>query len=132
LRKSHSAQHAVELHPHDERTSTIETRPNSSSSMDHIVRLEHDRPTSRKGAINTRDLVRNALRMRPNASLSANARRRSPRHASGHEHRHSGSMTTLHANTPRDAQARLETMIMMAAWNCPSRPCGSRSLPRSI
>jgi len=45
---------------------------------------------------------------------------------------HAGSMTTLHANTPRDAQARLETMIMMSGMELPMRRCGSRSVRPSI
>src|SRR3954471_18057850 len=107
--------------PHDERVVTIEDAAELQLQQDHIVRLETRPPNIEgKGAVNTRDLVRNALRMRPERIIIGEVR--------GSEALDmlqamntgpAGSMTTLHANTPRDAQARLETMIMMAGMDLP-------------
>src|SRR5262249_9484218 len=107
--------------PSDERIVTIEDAAELQLQQDHVVRLETRPPNIEgKGSITTRDLVRNALRMRPERTTSGECR--------GAESRdmlqamttgHSGSMTTLHANSPRDAQARLETMIMMAGMELP-------------
>src|SRR6266436_375831 len=100
---------------HDERIITIEDAAELQLQQDHIVRLE-TRPANieGKGSVNTRDLVRNALRMRPDRIVIGECR--------GSEALvlleavntgHAGSMTTLHANTARDAQSRLETMVIM-------------------
>src|SRR5205807_1579138 len=80
----------------------------------HVVRVE-TRPANieGKGMINTRDLVRNALRMRPERIIIGECRgAESLDMLQAMNTGHAGSMTTLHANSPRDAQARLETMIM--------------------
>src|SRR6267378_3600322 len=90
--------------PHDERVITIEDAAELQLQQEHVVRLETRPPNIEgKGAVTTRDLVRNALRMRPERIIIG----------------HAGSMTTLHANAVRDALARLETMIMMAGFELP-------------
>src|SRR5205807_9071815 len=89
--------------------------------QDHIVRLETRPPNIEgKGSISTRDLVRNALRMRPERIIIGECRGGEALDMlQAMNTGHAGSMTTLHANTPRDAQARLETMIMMAGLDLP-------------
>lgn len=107
--------------PHDERIVTIEDAAELQLQQDHIVRLE-TRPANieGKGAVTTRDLVRNALRMRPERIIIGECRGGEALDMlQAMNTGHSGSMTTLHANTPRDAQARLETMIMMAGMELP-------------
>src|ERR1700704_441278 len=107
--------------PHEERIVTIEDAAELQLQQDHIVRLETRPPNIEgKGAINTRDLVRNALRMRPERIIIGECRGgESLDMLQAMNTGHAGSMTTLHANTPRDAQARLETMIMMAGLDLP-------------
>jgi pilus assembly protein CpaF len=107
--------------PADERIVTIEDAAELQLQQDHTVRLE-TRPCNieGKGEVTTRDLVRNALRMRPDRIIIGECRGAEALDMlqamnTGHE----GSMTTLHANSPRDAQARLETMIMMAGFELP-------------
>ena len=107
--------------PTDERIVTIEDAAELQLQQEHIVRLE-TRPANieGKGEINTRDLVRNSLRMRPHRIIIGECRGPEALDMlqamnTGHE----GSLTTLHANAPRDAQARLETMIMMAGFELP-------------
>jgi pilus assembly protein CpaF len=107
--------------PHDERIVTIEDAAELQLQQDHVVRLE-TRPANieGKGAVNTRDLVKNALRMRPERIIIGECRGAEALDMlQAMNTGHSGSMTTLHANTPRDAQARLETMIMMAGMELP-------------
>ncbi len=107
--------------PHDERVVTIEDAAELQLQQDHVVRLETRPPNIEgKGAVTTRDLVRNALRMRPERIIIGECRGGEALDMlqamnTGHD----GSMTTLHANTPRDALARLETMIMMAGFELP-------------
>src|SRR5262249_27181965 len=73
-----------------------------------------------KGAILCRDLVKNALRMRPERIIIGECRGGETLDmVQAMNTGHSGSMTTLHANTPRDAQARMETMVMMAGLERP-------------
>src|ERR1700690_1910196 len=107
--------------PHDERIVTIEDAAEVQLQQDHVVRLETRPPNIEgKGAVMTRDLVRNALRMRPERIIIGECRgAESLDMLQAMNTGHSGSMTTLHANTPRDAQARLETMIMMAGMELP-------------
>jgi pilus assembly protein CpaF len=107
--------------PADERIVTIEDAAELQLQQDHIVRLE-TRPSNieGKGEVTTRDLVRNALRMRPDRIVIGECRGAEALDMlqamnTGHE----GSLTTLHANNPRDAQARLETMIMMGGFELP-------------
>ncbi len=105
----------------DQRIVTIEDAAELQLQQDHVVRLE-TRPANieGKGAITATDLVRNALRMRPERIIIGECRGPETLDMlqamnTGHE----GSMTTLHANAPRDAVARLETMIMMAGFELP-------------
>jgi pilus assembly protein CpaF len=107
--------------PGDERIVTIEDAAELQLQQDHVVRLETRPPNIEgKGAVNTRDLVRNALRMRPERIIIGECRGgESLDMLQAMNTGHAGSMTTLHANTPRDAQARLETMIMMAGMELP-------------
>src|SRR2546421_9970028 len=97
--------------PHDERIVTIEDAAELQLQQDHIVRLETRPPNIEgKGSITTRDLVRNALRMRPERIIIGECRGgESLDMLQAMNTGHAGSMTTLHANTPRDAQARLRT-----------------------
>jgi pilus assembly protein CpaF len=109
--------------PADERIVTIEDAAELQLQQEHIVRLE-TRPANieGRGEICTRDLVRNALRMRPDRIVIGECRGAEALDMlqamnTGHE----GSLTTLHANSPRDAQARLETMIMMGGFELPMK-----------
>ena len=107
--------------PNTDRIVTIEDAAELQLQQDHVVRLETRPPNIEgKGAIDATDLVRNALRMRPERIIIGECRGAEALDMlqamnTGHE----GSMTTLHANTPRDAIARLETMIMMAGFELP-------------
>ena len=107
--------------PHDERIITIEDAAELQLQQEHIVRLETRPPNIEgKGMVTTRDLVRNALRMRPERIIIGECRGAEALDMlQAMNTGHAGSMTTLHANTARDAQARLETMIMMAGMELP-------------
>src|SRR4051794_942013 len=107
--------------PHEERLVTIEDAAELQLQQDHVVRLETRPPNIEgKGSINCRDLVRNALRMRPERIIIGECRgAESLDMLQAMNTGHAGSLTTLHANTPRDAQARLETMILMAGMDLP-------------
>jgi pilus assembly protein CpaF len=109
--------------PHDERIVTIEDAAELQLQQDHVVRLETRPPNIEgKGSVTTRDLVRNALRMRPERIIIGECRGGETLDMlQAMNTGHAGSMTTLHANTPRDAQARLETMIMMAGMELPMK-----------
>jgi pilus assembly protein CpaF len=107
--------------PNTDRIVTIEDAAELQLQQDHVVRLE-TRPANieGKGAISATDLVKNALRMRPERIIIGECRGSEALDMlqamnTGHE----GSMTTLHANSPRDALSRLETMIMMAGFELP-------------
>jgi pilus assembly protein CpaF len=88
-----------------------------------VVKLESRPPNIEgKGEVTIRDLVRNSLRMRPNRIIVGEVRGAEALDMlqamnTGHE----GSLSTLHANTPRDALARLETMVLMAGLDLPMR-----------
>src|SRR6516225_4590889 len=107
--------------PHEERIVTIEDAAELQLQQDHVVRLETRPPNIEgKGQVTTRDLVKNALRMRPERIIIGECRGAETLDMlQAMNTGHAGSMTTLHANTPRDAQARLETMIMMAGMELP-------------
>jgi pilus assembly protein CpaF len=109
--------------PTDERVITIEDAAELQLQQDHVVRLETRPPNIEgKGQVTTRDLVRNALRMRPERIIIGECRgAESLDMLQAMNTGHAGSMTTLHANSPRDAQARLETMIMMAGMELPMK-----------
>ena len=104
-----------------DRIVTIEDAAELQLQQDHVVRLETRPPNIEgKGAITATDLVRNALRMRPERIIIGECRGGETLDMlqamnTGHD----GSLTTLHANTPRDAIARLETMIMMSGFDMP-------------
>jgi pilus assembly protein CpaF len=109
--------------PVDERIVTIEDAAELQLNQEHVVRLE-SRPANSegRGTVSTRDLVRNALRMRPDRIVVGEVRDSAALDMlqamnTGHD----GSLTTLHANTPRDALSRLETMVLMAGMDLPSR-----------
>src|SRR6516162_5252168 len=106
---------------HDERVVTIEDAAELQLQQDHVVRLETRPPNIEgKGSVTTRDLVRNALRMRPERIIIGECRGGEALDMlQAMNTGHAGSMTTLHANSPRDAQARLETMVMMAGMELP-------------
>jgi pilus assembly protein CpaF len=107
--------------PGDERVVTIEDAAELQLQQEHVVRLETRPPNiENKGAITTRDLVRNALRMRPERIIIGECRGGETLDMlQAMNTGHSGSMTTLHANSVRDAMSRLETMIMMAGFELP-------------
>jgi pilus assembly protein CpaF len=107
--------------PEEERVVTIEDAAELQLQQPHVVRLE-TRPMNIEGAgaITQRDLVINALRMRPDRIIvgecrGAEAFDMMQAMNTGHD----GSMTTTHASSPRDAFSRLETMVMMASQNVP-------------
>jgi pilus assembly protein CpaF len=109
--------------PEEERIVTIEDTAELQLQQSHVVRLE-TRPVNIEGAgaVTQRDLVINALRMRPDRiivgeSRGAEALDMLQAMNTGHD----GSMTTVHANSPRDAFSRLETMVMMASQHVPDR-----------
>ncbi len=109
--------------PAEERVITIEDAAELQLRQPHVVRLETRPPNIEgKGEVTARDLVRNALRMRPDRIVIGECRGAEALDMlqamnTGHE----GSLTTLHANSPRDALARLETMVMMAGFELPVR-----------
>src|SRR5215203_6001483 len=99
--------------PSDERIVTIEDSAELQLQQPHIVRLETRPPNiEAKGEVTQRDLVRNALRMRPDRIVIGEVRGgEAIDMLQAMNTGHDGSLTTVHANTPRDALARLETMI---------------------
>jgi pilus assembly protein CpaF len=107
--------------PQDERIVTIEDAAELQLSQDHVVSLESRPPNIEgKGAITIRDLVRNSLRMRPERIVIGEVRGGEALDMlqamnTGHD----GSLTTGHANSPRDMIARLETMVLMAGMELP-------------
>lgn len=109
--------------PIDERIVTIEDAAELRLHQDHVVRLESRPPNIEgKGAVTIRDLVRNSLRMRPDRIVVGEIRDGAALDMlqamnTGHD----GSISTAHANTPRDALSRIETMVMMAGMDLPIR-----------
>jgi pilus assembly protein CpaF len=109
--------------PDDERIITIEDAAELQLDQRHIIRLEGRPPNIEgKGEIRIRDLVRNALRMRPDRIIVGEVRGGEALDMlqamnTGHD----GSLSTLHANSPRDALMRLETMVLMAGFDLPMR-----------
>ncbi|GAB3614521.1 CpaF family protein [Humibacter ginsengisoli] len=109
--------------PGDERIVTIEDAVELQLQQDHVVRLEA-RPANieGRGEVTIRDLVRNALRMRPDRIVVGEVRGGESLDMlqamnTGHE----GSISTIHANSPRDAVSRLETLVLMAGMDLPLR-----------
>jgi pilus assembly protein CpaF len=111
------------LIPSVERLITIEDAAELRLQQEHVVRLETRPPNAEgRGEVIARDLVKNALRMRPDRIIVGEVRGPEALDMlqamnTGHE----GSLSTIHANSPRDALARLETMILMAGTTLPSR-----------
>jgi Flp pilus assembly protein, ATPase CpaF len=109
--------------PADERIVTIEDAAELQLHQEHLVRMETRPPNIEgRGQITARDLVRNSLRMRPDRIIVGEVRDGAALDMlqamnTGHD----GSLTTLHANSPRDALSRLETMVLMAGIDLPTR-----------
>ncbi len=107
--------------PDEERIITIEDAAELKLNQKYVVRMETRMPNiDGRGAVTTRDLVRNSLRMRPDRIIVGEVRTGEALDMlqamnTGHD----GSITTLHANSPRDAISRLETMAMMAGLEIP-------------
>lgn len=109
--------------PESERIVTIEDAVELQLQQDHLVRLEA-RPANieGRGEIKIRDLVRNSLRMRPDRIIVGEVRGgESLDMLQAMNTGHDGSLSTLHANSPRDAISRLETMVLMAGMDLPLR-----------
>ena len=113
----------AEAIPDRERIITIEDAAELILDQEHVVRMETRPPNVEgRGLITARDLVINALRMRPDRIIVGEVRGGEALDMlqamnTGHD----GSLTTVHANSPRDALARLETMVLMAGLDLPSR-----------
>jgi len=108
--------------PADERIVTIEDPAELSLRQPHVVRLEARAEDKNGNGIHQRDLLKNALRMRPDRIIvgevrSAEAFDMLQAMNTGHD----GSLSTVHANTPRDAIRRIENMVMMAGFELPVR-----------
>jgi len=109
--------------PNDERIITVEDAAELILQQEHTVRLETRPPNIEgKGAVTQRDLVRNALRMRPDRIIVGEVRGGEALDMlqamnTGHD----GSISTIHANAPRDALSRIETMVLMAGFDLPSK-----------
>jgi len=105
--------------PDDERIITIEDAAELQLRQDHVVRLETRPPNVEgKGEVTQRDLVKNCLRMRPDRIVMGECRGAETLDMlqamnTGHD----GSLTTIHANTPRDAMTRIETLVALAGLN---------------
>ncbi|QDV13426.1 Putative conjugal transfer protein [Rosistilla oblonga] len=114
--------------PHDERIVTIEDAAELQLQQDHVVRLETRPPNIEgNGAVTATDLVKNALRMRPERIIIGECRGGETLDMlqamnTGHD----GSLTTIHSNNPRDAIARLETLVMMAGFEMPVKAIRSQ------
>jgi len=109
--------------PERERIVTIEDAAELQLQQPHVVRLE-SRPANSegRGEVRIRDLVRNALRMRPDRIVVGEVRGGEALDMlQAMNTGHAGSITTVHANTSRDALARLETMVLMAGFDLPVR-----------
>ncbi|MEW6474949.1 MAG: CpaF family protein [Actinomycetota bacterium] len=109
--------------PEDERVVTVEDAKELQLRQDHVLSLESRPPNVEgKGEVRIRDLVRNALRMRPDRIVVGECRGGEALDMlqamnTGHD----GSLTTVHANTPRDSLSRIETMVLMAGMDLPVR-----------
>jgi pilus assembly protein CpaF len=109
--------------PEDERIVTIEDAAELQLHQDHVLRLEARPPNIEgRGQVTVRDLVRNSLRMRPDRIVVGEVRDAAALDMlqamnTGHD----GSICTVHANTPRDVLARVETMVLMAGVDLPVR-----------
>ena len=109
--------------PESDRIVTIEDAAELRLNQPHVVRLEARPPNIEgRGAIPIRDLVRNSLRMRPDRIIVGECRGgESLDMLQAMNTGHDGSLTTVHANSPRDVISRLETMVLMSGMDLPSR-----------
>lgn len=109
--------------PNDERIVTIEDAVELQLRQRHVVRLESRPPNIEgRGEVTIRDLVRNALRMRPDRIVVGEVRgSESLDMLQAMNTGHDGSISTVHANSSRDALSRIETMVLMAGFDLPSR-----------
>ncbi|ADX73888.1 Flp pilus assembly protein, ATPase CpaF [Pseudarthrobacter phenanthrenivorans Sphe3] len=109
--------------PPDDRIVTIEDAVELQLQQEHVVRLESRPPNIEgKGAVTIRELVRNSLRMRPDRIIVGEVRSgESLDMLQAMNTGHDGSLSTVHANSPRDAIARLETLVLMAGMDLPLR-----------
>ena len=109
--------------PNDERVVTIEDAAELQLQQEHVVTLESRPPNLEdKGEVTIRQLVRNALRMRPDRIIVGEVRGgEAIDMLQAMNTGHDGSLSTLHSNSPRDALSRLETMTLMAGTDLPSR-----------
>lgn len=109
--------------PEDDRIVTIEDAVELQLQQEHVVRLESRPPNIEgKGAVGIRELVRNSLRMRPDRIIVGEVRSgESLDMLQAMNTGHDGSLSTVHANSPRDAVARLETLVLMAGMDLPLR-----------
>ena len=120
--------------PDEDRIVTIEDSAELRLNQRHVLRLEcRPQNIEGEGEIAIRDLVRNSLRMRPDRIIVGEVRGAEALDMlqamnTGHD----GSLCTAHANSPRDALARIETMVLMAGYDLPLRAIRSRSAPPSI
>jgi pilus assembly protein CpaF len=109
--------------PADERIVTIEDAKELQLHQDHVLALEARPPNIEgRGQVTIRDLVKNALRMRPDRIVVGECRSGEALDMlqamnTGHD----GSLTTIHSNTPRDTLSRIETMTLMAGFDLPVR-----------
>ena len=114
--------------PSDERVITIEDAAELQLQQPHVVRLE-TRPANieGRGEVNARDLVKNCLRMRPDRVIIGECRgAESLDMLQAMNTGHDGSMTTIHANNPRDAMSRLEVLVAMAGFDIPQKAMRSQ------
>ncbi|MBE4719246.1 CpaF family protein [Pseudarthrobacter sp. AB1] len=109
--------------PANERIVTIEDAVELQIQQDHVVRLESRPPnTEGKGEVTIRELLRNSLRMRPDRIVVGEVRGgESLDMLQAMNTGHDGSLSTVHSNSPRDAVARLETLVLMAGMDLPLR-----------
>jgi pilus assembly protein CpaF len=109
--------------PSDERIVTIEDAVELQIQQEHVVRLESRPPnTEGKGEVTIRELLRNSLRMRPDRIVVGEVRGgESLDMLQAMNTGHDGSLSTVHSNSPRDAVARLETLVLMAGMDLPLR-----------
>ena len=114
--------------PHDERIVTVEDSAELNLPQEHVISLEARPPNIEgKGAVTIRDLVKNCLRMRPDRIVVGECRSGEALDMlqamnTGHD----GSLTTAHANSPRDALSRLETMVLMSGMELPLKAIRSQ------
>lgn len=117
------AEGLVQYVPGDERIITVEDAAELQLHQEHVLRLESRPPNIEgSGQVTIRDLVRNTLRMRPDRIIVGEVRGGEALDMlqamnTGHD----GSLSTVHANAPRDALARIETMVLMAGFDLPVR-----------